>query len=86
MHTDVLALFRMDANTQFEHLSSEEFAQFSSVGMETKGWEAADVPSAPSADPHNAGIWKKNRVNEPDPPLCTDIKKLKRGESHNAEY
>lgn len=56
MYRDVLALFKMYVNTQFKHLSSEEFAQFSAVGTETKGWEDANVPSAPSADPHNAGI------------------------------
>lgn len=63
MHTDVIELFQKYVNTHYEHQSSEEFAQLSSVGMETEGWEAANVPSAFSVDPHNTGIWKKNRAN-----------------------
>ena len=55
MYRDVIALFKKYVNTQYEHQSSEEFAQLS-VGMETEGWEAANVPRAFSADPHNAGI------------------------------
>lgn len=55
MYTDVIALFKKYVNTQYEHQSSEEFAHLS-VGMETEGWEAANVPSAFSADPHNTGI------------------------------
>jgi len=56
MYTDVLALFRKYVNTQYEHQNSEEFAQLSSVEMDTEGWEAADVSSAFSADPHDTGI------------------------------
>lgn len=63
MYTDVIALFKKYVNTQYEHQSSEEFAHLSSVGMETEGWEAANVPSTFSADPHNTGIWKKNHAN-----------------------
>ena len=63
MYTDVLALFRKYVNTQYEHQNSEEFAQLSSVEMDTEGWEAADVSSAFSADPHDTGIWKKNHAS-----------------------
>lgn len=56
MHTDVIALFQKYVNTQYEHQSSEECAQLSSLGMETEGWEAGNAPSTFSVDPRNTGI------------------------------
>lgn len=63
MYTAVIALFKKCVNTQYEHQSSKESAQLSAMGMETEGWEAAHVPSAFSANPHNTGICKKSHAN-----------------------
>lgn len=56
MYTDVIALFKKYVNIQCEPQSSEEFAQFPSVGMGAGCWDsAAAEPSASPADPAAPG-------------------------------
>lgn len=55
MYTDVIAPCKKYVNTQYEHQSSEESAQLSSVGMEAADWGAADLPSVLRAAPVTLG-------------------------------
>lgn len=85
MYTDVIAPCKKYVNTQYEHQSSEEFAQLSSVGMEAAGWEAADLPSVFCAGPRNTGICRKSRGDYLDPSFHTGVGKLSHGEGASAD-